>query len=295
MPHQSNDELIEEIIQLSKLTRTGLDKKIEKFMKRYEREKKQHHLFLEESDKRQLHMRKVQTEKEKMLEQQAKMAAMGEMMDAVAHQWKQPLNAISMMSDLLKSDFADGQVDQAYIDDAADTIAQQIEHMITTLNEFRTFFRPNKEEEPFGLKRSLQGVQLLVKDEFMKNGITITIESHEEVIFNGIENEFKHVILNIINNAKDAFNERNCDQREISIHFHKEEKTITIEIEDNAGGIPKHVIADIFKPNITTKTGGKGTGIGLYMSAQIVEKHHGRLSVQNHADGALFTITLPLT
>ncbi|MEA3373413.1 MAG: HAMP domain-containing sensor histidine kinase [Campylobacterota bacterium] len=295
MPHESTDELINEIIQLSKLTRTGLDKKIEKFMRRYEREKKQYNLFLEQSDKRQVQMRKVQTEKEKMLEQQAKMAAMGEMMDAVAHQWKQPLNAISMMSDLLRSDFADGNVDQAYIDDAADTIQQQIEHMVTTLNEFRTFFRPNKEAEPFGLKRSLRGVQLLVKDEFLKNGITIHIESHDELIFNGIENEFKHVVLNIINNAKDAFNERKCDKRDIYVRFNKKEANIKVEIEDNAGGIPEHLLDHIFKPNITTKSEGKGTGIGLYMSSQIVEKHQGLLRVKNTPHGALFTITLPIT
>ena len=264
-------------------------------MKRYAREKKQYSLILEQSDKRQFLMRKKQTEKEKMLEQQAKMAAMGEMMDAVAHQWKQPLNAISMISDLLRSDFAEGNVDQAYIDDAADTIQQQIEHMVTTLNEFRTFFRPNKEAEPFGLKRSLQGVQLLIKDEFLKNGITIHIEPHEEVIVNGIENEFKHVVLNIINNAKDAFNEHGCQKRDITIRFDKNETDIQVEIEDNAGGIPEHVISDIFKPNVTTKTEGKGTGIGLYMSSQIVEKHQGRLQVENTAEGALFTITLPVT
>ncbi len=295
MPDEHNDTLRDEIIQLSKLTRTGLDKKIGKFMKRYEREKKQHRHLLAESDKRQLVMRKQQTEKEKMLEQQAKMAAMGEMMDAVAHQWKQPLNAISMLSDLLRSDFTEGNVDQAYIEDTADTIQQQIEHMVTTLNEFRTFFRPNKEVESFGIKHSLQGVQMLVKDEFLKNGITVHIESTDEVIFNGIENEFKHVVLNIINNARDAFNENRCRQRDIHIRFEKNETNIRMEIEDNAGGIPEHLLDDIFKPNITTKTDGKGTGIGLYMSSQIVEKHHGRIDVQNTPNGACFTINFPIT
>ena len=188
MDHKNSDELIEDIVSLSKLTSTGLDKKIDRFMKLYTKEKKRYTLFLKERDHQYKQLRKQQqelesltdhleerveheirkrTEKEKMFEQQAKMAAMGEMMDAVAHQWKQPLNAISMLSDLLQSDFSDGNVDQNYIDDVSNTIEQQIEHMVTTLNEFRTFFRPDKTAEPFGLKRSLQAVMLLVKDDFL--------------------------------------------------------------------------------------------------------------------------------
>ena len=285
-------------------------------MKLYAREKKRYSLILKQSDKQYKQVRQSQdelqslkdhleervqdeirkrAEKEKMLEQQAKMAAMGEMMDAVAHQWKQPLNALSMLSDLLKSDYKDGLVDEAYVEDMTDTVQQQIDHMVTTLNEFRTFFRPNKEAEPFGLKRCIQGVQLLVKDEFLKHGITIHMENHDEIIINGIENEFKHLILNIINNAKDAFNERDSLERDITIRFFKNAHTVWIEIEDNAGGIPEEVIGDIFKPNVTTKEADQGTGIGLYMSAQIVEKHHGTLRVANTPEGALFTITFPAT
>ena len=315
MSHENTEELIEQIISLSKINRNGLDKKVDRFMKLYAREKKRYALILQQSDKQYKQVRQSQdelqslknhleelvqneirkrAEKEKMLEQQAKMAAMGEMMDAVAHQWKQPLNALSMLSDLLKSDFKDNLVDQAYIDDMTETVQQQIDHMVTTLNEFRTFFRPNKEAEPFGLKRCIQGVQFLVKDEFLKHGIAIHLENHDEIIINGIENEFKHLILNIINNAKDAFNERETLKRDIFIRFFKNTHTVWIEIEDNAGGIPEEVIGDIFKPNVTTKEADKGTGIGLYMSAQIVEKHHGTLRVANTSEGALFTIAFPL-
>lgn len=311
--HESTEELIEQIISLSKLTRTGLDQKVARFMKMYEKQKESHTRILQQSDKQYRQVRqlntelkvlkenleervqqeiKSRTEKEKMLEQQAKMAAMGEMMDAVAHQWKQPLNALSMLSDLLKSDFRDGMVDQAYIDDMSDTVQQQIDHMVNTLSEFRTFFRPDKEAAPFGLKRCIQGVQFLVKDEFLKNGITIHLQSRDEIIVNGIENEFKHLILNIINNAKDAFVERECAQREIFIRFMKRSGHIIIEIEDNAGGIPEEVIDDIFKPNITTKGERQGTGIGLYMSTQIAQKLHGTLSVRNTDRGALFTLDI---
>jgi signal transduction histidine kinase len=310
---ENTEELKEEIIALSKLTRTGLDKKVARFMKLYDRQIKQNRLILQQSDKRYAQIRGLNNElevlkanleerveqeiharleKEKLLEQQAKMAAMGEMMDAVAHQWKQPLNALSMLTDLLKSDFNTGDVDQAYIDHMNDAVHQQIEHMVTTLNEFRTFFRPNKEAEPFGLKRCIQGVALLVKDEFLKNGITIHIESGHEIIINGIENELKHLILNIINNAKDAFNEHGCSRRDIFIRFFKKNGLVTLEIEDNAGGIPDAVIGDIFKPNVTTKEEGKGTGIGLYMSAQIAQKFRGSLSARNSEHGAVFILTM---
>lgn len=230
---------------------------------------------------------------EKIIQQQAKMAAMGEMMDAVAHQWKQPLNALMMLSDLLKSDFSAGRVDQAYIDDLTRTTEEQIDHMVHTLNEFRTFFRPDKRTEPFGLKRCIQSVLFLVRDEFLKHSITIHTDGNQEVIVDGIENEFKHLILNIINNARDAFIERNIRQRDIYIRFFKQGGVITLEIEDNAGGIPEAVIGEIFKPNVTTKAAGKGTGIGLYMSAQIAQKLNGSLRVRNSGRGALFTLQLP--
>ena len=230
----------------------------------------------------------------KMYEQQAKMAAMGEMMDAAAHQWKQPLNALSLMSDMLVSDFKDGDVNQAYIDEVTGDIQTQIAHMVNTLSEFRSFFRPNKEAKSFGIKRSLQSVLLLVNDEFMKNNINIHIQSDKEILIHGIENEFKHLVLNIINNAKDAFNERELTDRNIYINFYKEDNHINLEIEDDAGGIPEDVIHDIFKPDVTTKADGEGTGIGLYMSMQIAQKLHGSLSVLNTEKGARFLLEILL-
>ncbi len=225
---------------------------------------------------------------EKMLQQQAKMAAMGEMMDAVAHQWKQPLNALSMFGQMLQMDYEDGIVDKAYIDTLLKDTDEQIDHMISTLTEFRTFFRPDKEPEPFGLKRCIQTVTLLMKDELLRNQIEVKIESEKEIIINGIENEFKHLILNILNNAKDAFNERERKQRAIFIRFFEESGNIILEIEDNAGGIPDDIIQDIFKPNVTSKE--EGTGIGLYMSAQIAQKMNGQLFVSNSDQGAKFTL-----
>jgi len=259
-------------------------------------------VFLQRYDKRQRDLEKSVIEANQLkdeldeinqtLEQQAKMAAMGEMMDAVAHQWKQPLNALSLMSDMLKDDFQRGDVTQAYIDEMTEDTHTQIEHMVNTLQEFRDFFRPTKKAKSFGIKRCLQSVLLLINDEFMKNHINIHIQSKNELLIYGIENEFKHLILNILNNAKDAFNERNVAQRDIYINFYKEDNHINIEIEDNAGGIPDDVIDDIFKPEVTTKEEGKGTGVGLYMSMQIAQKLGGSLSVSNNARGARFLLEI---
>jgi len=231
-------------------------------------------------------------EKEKMLLQQSKLAAMGEMMDAVAHQWKQPINSIKMYIEMLGYDYEDNMVDQEYINNFQQRIFSQIDHIINTLNEFRSFFRPNKETKEFDVKEMVDKVLLLVKDEFLKNQITVKINEIKNFKINGVENEFKHLILNIINNAKDAFNDNNIKKRLIEINIISDDKENKIEIIDNAGGIPEHIIDNIFDANFTTKEEGKGTGIGLYMSKQIAQKHNGDLIVQNVENGAKFTFLI---
>jgi len=228
-------------------------------------------------------------EKEKMLEQQSKLAAMGEMMDAVAHQWKQPINLIKMKVDFLEYDFEDNLINKEYIKEFQANVFNQINHMNTTLEEFRSFFRPNKEVEEFNVKQMIEKVLFLIKDEFIKNSIQISIHNKNNFTLLGIENEFKHLILNVLNNSKDAFNENEIKNRSIEITIIQDEISKKIEILDNAGGIPVHVIDNIFKANVTTKEEGKGTGIGLYMSSQIAQKHNGILSVENVEKGAKFT------
>ena len=227
---------------------------------------------------------------EKLLVQQSKMAAMGEMMDAVAHQWKQPLNALSMYSELIKSDFDEGQVDKKYIEQFRSDIQVQIEHMVSTLDEFRNFFRPNEEAEDFQLLDVINSVIFLTKHEFLKHHIVLNIEKSDSITLHGSANEFKHLILNLLSNAKDAFNDNKIEKRVITMRLIHQDESDVLEVEDNAGGIPEEVIKDIFKANVTTKEKGKGTGIGLYMSTQIAQKHKATLSVHNQNDGACFVV-----
>jgi len=229
-------------------------------------------------------------EKDKILAQQSKLAAMGEMMDAVAHQWKQPLNIINMKTDMLRYDYEDGNVDQKYCDRLCDKVISQTKHMKNTLDEFRTFLRPDKEKEMFSLSSIIDNVVLLVNDELLKYAIEIEKNIQDDLKIEGIKNEFKHLILNLISNSKDAFNENNIKNRVIKFNIFDENKKIVLEVIDNAGGIPQKSIDKIFDANFTLKPKGKGTGIGLYMSKQIVQKHHGEISVSNTSDGAKFRI-----
>ncbi|MCD6433819.1 MAG: HAMP domain-containing histidine kinase [Sulfurimonas sp.] len=299
MSDEINEKLINEIITLSQLSNHRLREQTLKLIELYKNEKKHSEKikknnlsFLKQVDKRTVAMNATSIRKDKLLAQQSKMAAMGEMMDAVAHQWKQPLNSLSIMNEMLDDDFKENLVDEAYIEELTQTTQIQIDHMVNTLSEFRTFFRPSKGSTEFYLQESVESVQVLMKDELIKNNINLHIDLKDNIKINGLVNEFKHLFLNLLSNSIDAFNEKEIKQRDIYIRSHENNETRYIEFEDSAGGIAQHVINDIFKPNVTTKGQGKGTGIGLYMSSQIVQKSGGRIDVKNSNMGALFTITL---
>ena len=293
--HLNTEDLLDAVKRSAHSVHRGdLDILLEIFLDRYNEKQSQLDALnhnLEQRIELQLQLAK---NNQKRFEQQAKMAAMGEMMDAVAHQWKQPLNALSMMADMLNDDFQNGLVTQEYVTELTKDAQGQIEHMVTTLHEFRNFFRPREVEESFGIKRCIQSVLLLVNDEFMQNNIQVHTQDTQEILLYGIENEFKHLVLNIINNAKDAFNDAQIKERNIDINFYKDDAYTYVNIEDNAGGVPLEIIDDIFKPEVTSKAEGKGTGIGLYMSTQIAEKLGGTLSVKNINNGACFSLKIPL-
>ncbi len=234
---------------------------------------------------------KLEVEKktqEAMLAQTSKLALMGEMIDSIAHQWKQPINALSIYIGMLEDDFDEGFVDKAYMTKFHGDIQKQLLHMTSTLSEFRTFFKPDKHREKFSVKSAIDSVLVLIKDEFIKNQIEIVLEFKDDFIIDGFINEFKHLIINILNNAKDAYIERNLKSRVVEFKIFSDEKYHYLEIIDRAGGIPDEVLPNIFKANFTTKSEGKGSGIGLYMSSQIALKHQGELSAQNVENGAKF-------
>jgi two-component system, sensor histidine kinase and response regulator len=238
---------------------------------------------------------KIQTkenmQKEKILMHKSKLASMGEMVDAIAHQWRQPISLIKLRIDLLSLNFSNGQLDEKFMDTFKEKISMNINHMMNTLDEFRTFFRPNEETEIFDVKEMIEKVLLLVKDDFINNKIKININQTRAFTLTGVENEFKHLILNLLNNAKDAFNDKEIPskKRVVDINILSDNEYNYIEVIDTAGGVPEDIFDSIFDANISSKEKNKGSGIGLYLSSQIAEKYHGILKVENKTNGAKFT------
>jgi len=290
-----------------------LHENVETLLNDYKKKLHRLYLIIKQSDNQQLQLMKLneeldkyknnleqkveeeilkRREKEEMLLKQSRMAAMGEMIDAVAHQWLQPINIISLQSSILDEIFKRGKLDKDYIVNFQSKIQKQIMHMSDTLNTFRNFVRPSTKISTFDVDKMISKVLLLVKDEFIKNRINIETNVVKDFRLSGNENEFIHLIINIINNAKDAFNEKNINDRKITINILDNDNIKSIELIDNAGGIPLDVINDIFKANVTTKEDGKGTGIGLYMSSLIAQKYNGILSVENVENGAKFTFSI---
>ena len=232
------------------------------------------------------------TQSHKIMLHQSKLASMGEMVDAIAHQWKQPISVLKMKIDMLEYDMNDNHIDKEYIKIYQKSSLVQLEHMINTLDEFRSFLRPDKIIETFYIKEALDSVLHLLKDDILSHLIQIEVRCDEGIKIDAIKNEFKHILINLINNAKDAFVENNIKTRAIIINVEQIEDDICIEIIDNAGGIPKEVITNIFDANFTTK-GSNGTGVGLYLSKLIVEKFNGKIQVKNIDKGACFMLRLP--
>jgi len=220
------------------------------------------------------------------LQQQSKMASMGEMIGAIAHQWRQPLNELSLSIQNLKYDYMENKLDEQFIKDFINENKRVIKFMSNTIDDFRSFFRVDKEKIDFKVKEITESVISMQSAQLNDHNITVRLEG-EEFIYNGFQSEYQQVILNIINNAKDAFDENHIDNPIIDIKLY--DKTITIQ--DNAGGISEDIIGRVFEPYFTMKEQGKGTGMGLYMSKMIIENNMGGiLKVENRDDGACFII-----
>ena len=223
-----------------------------------------------------------------MLFEQSKLAAMGEMINAIAHQWKQPISILKMQIEMLGYDSEDGELHKEEIQNFQNKANTQIAHLLDTMDEFRSFFKPTKQAVDFQVKKCAQSVLHLMKDELMQYTIQTSFHGEGDLTLTGIENEFKHLLLNLIGNAKDAFIQKKIEKKQIEIHLFEDHKYKRVMVKDNAGGIDPEVIDSLFKPNITTKKEKQGSGLGLYISTQIALKHKGRLYANNQDDGSLF-------
>jgi signal transduction histidine kinase len=229
-------------------------------------------------------------EKERLLIEQSKLAAMGEMIGAIAHQWRQPLNALSIGIQNLKYDYEDNLINREFLTTYIAKNKKTIAFMSQTIDGFRNFFRTDKEQVLLDIKNEIESVLTLLSAQLKQHRIQVTLTG-ESFSSTGFQTEFKQVIINILNNAKDALIEKKSKAPSITIHI--DNHTRSISLQDNAGGIPHAIIDRIFEPYFTTKEEGKGTGIGLYLSKIIVENMNGTLQVENREHGACFLILLP--
>ncbi|MBT1071215.1 PAS domain-containing sensor histidine kinase [Pelotalea chapellei] len=229
--------------------------------------------------------------KDKILIQQNRQAAMGEMINNIAHQWRQPLNSLGLVIQNTHFEFDAGLLTPEQMDLDMKLGMELIQFMSQTIDDFRTFFREDKEIKRFCIAESISRAVTLLEGSLMTHGIRIIRNQQEDLLIDGYPNEYAQALLNLLINARDALMERQVEQPEISLTVGREEEYAVVTITDNAGGIPIELIERIFDPYFTTKEQNTGTGIGLYMSKMIIEKHMGgSLNVTNLEGGAQFRI-----
>jgi len=228
---------------------------------------------------------------ERLLIQQSRLAAMGEMIGNIAHQWRQPINALALLLANIKDANDYHELDTAMIDESTKKGQELIQKMSTTIDDFRNFFKPNREKQSFQPWDGIEDAIKLVNESFKLNGIEIELDkSGEPCEVMGYPNEFSQVVLNALSNAKEAIIDKEMHGK-VHIQVEKGTDSAAISIRNNGGCIPEDIMPKIFDPYFTTKE--KGTGIGLYMSQMIMGHMDGDITICNVEDGVEVRLTLP--
>lgn len=242
---------------------------------------------------------------ERLLAQNSKLAAMGEMIDAIAHQWRQPLSTVSMIVQTLREAYLRGKLDDAYLERAIGSALSQLQYMTETISTFRGFFRHEKEPEPFSASAKVASAIELLRSQLKGNGITLdfTATPGDDTI-HGFANEFVQVIVNLLANSCEAIQERQSlettsteyqfRQDKICISVICEGKQVIIEVGDTGSGIPPESADRLFDSDFSTKKSREGTGMGLYMSRLIIEQSMaGKIFFKSVAGMTVFRLELP--
>ncbi|ADD68338.1 PAS/PAC sensor signal transduction histidine kinase [Denitrovibrio acetiphilus DSM 12809] len=266
--------------------------------------------YLENKVEQEVHRRR---QNERLMMQQSKMAAMGQMMSAIAHQWRQPLNTIAIYIQDFEDSYKHNELSESYLKELVGLSMKQINFMSKTIDDFKNFFKPDKDEIVFEVCRETLSAITLLGVQLVRNNITLILNCHgKQVVFNnteefgcqndrctfikGFPNEYKQVLLNLVQNAKDAVEERReefATDPLIEVGVIELDSSVQIYVSDNGSGIPADVADRIFEPYFTTKEEGKGTGVGLYMSKIIIEQNmKGRLYFEDLNPGTKFIVEL---
>ena len=242
-----------------------------------------------------------------LLIQQSRMAAMGEMLGNIAHQWRQPLTSIGATIQTIRMAWDRHCIDDKFLESAEADAQKQITYMSDTIEDFRNFFSPDKVLERFDIKEKLQKVVLLVSAQFINSAVNIQVIDNSPdltLMVKGYQNEFKQSVLNLVSNAFDAIVEKDalCNESTeepafdglVILSVTGTDSNVIVEVRDNGCGISPIDAEQVFEPYFTSKSEGKGTGIGLSISKLIIEENMGgRLSFTSGPEGTVFKIELP--
>jgi signal transduction histidine kinase len=239
--------------------------------------------------------------KNKIFEEQAKLASMGEMIGNIAHQWRQPLSVITTLASgaQIKQEF--GTLKPEFLTESMDNIISQANYLSQTIDDFRSFINNDNEKQEISLKMVCEKTFNILHSALTHNNITLIESLQDDAVINGYENELMQALINIINNSRDAIKENvdNDDDKIIFVSTKSVDGGFEISVKDTGGGIPRNIIPRIFEPYFTTKHQSIGTGIGLSMTYKIVTQRHNASIVAENIDftynektyrGALFTI-----
>lgn len=237
-------------------------------------------------------------EKQKLLFWQSRMASLGQMLGNIAHQWRQPLTELNLTLFNMKK--ASLNKDEKKVEELYKESKNLISGMSTTIEDFTNFFNPLKEKKSFEIKDVLNEVLTILRKVIEQEEIKIKVDVPINYKVLGVSNELAQVLINLIQNSKDAFRQNEIKDKNIFISLKEkknlDKKSVILDIEDNAGGIKEENLDSIFEPYFTTKHKSQGTGLGLFMSKMIIEKSlEGTLSHKNINGGSIFEINIPIT
>ena len=231
-------------------------------------------------------------QRDQMMISQSRQAAMGEMIGNIAHQWRQPLNALAMTLGNITSAYQYNELTAEYLDKSVNNGNRLIQKMSSTINDFRNFFKPDKEAVSFSAREQIHHAVALVETGLTNQNISIHLEAPQDLMLSGFPNEYSQVLLNLLANSRDAIKESGASSGSITIRLYKQDEQGCVAVSDTGGGIPDDVIDKMFEPYFSTKE--MGTGIGLYMSKMIIERSmDGTIKAHNKDGGAEFVIAVP--
>jgi len=236
-------------------------------------------------------------QKDQIMINQSRLAAMGEMIGNIAHQWRQPLNALGLLIYNIKDTFQFSTLNAEYLDQAVADGNRMVQNMSTTISDFSNFFRPDKEFVAFSATKQIRAAILLVESSYKNCDIAIHLDAPNDLELMGFPNEYSQVLLNLLSNAKEAVLGRNQLHQQLSrrveIRLTERDGYGCVTVADNGGGISALILDMIFDPYFSTKD--RGSGIGLYMSKMIIERNmYGSITARNIEEGAEFTVCTPL-